>query len=557
MKKIKHYILAILVVFVGNSCGEEFLDILPEDQAVLDDYFQNETQIQSVTGSLYSRPWFNFNDKFSWAAGDGMAGDLYNDYQDEGQLFFFTYSATNSIIFNAWASLYDVITISNTIINDMPRIASKNGVSQDVINRGLGEAHFMRAAAYFFLTEFWGDVPIVENPVEKISSNDLDLPRNTQSSVYEFIRRDLVFASENLPPTSSPGRVTTWSAKGMLAKVHVTIAQYTKSQEHFNLAKQYALDVIDNSGLSLTANYGDLFKIQNNNSPESLFALQWSNNNWGVGNSRQAVFGRNSFITGNDECWGGSKSATYSFMQNLATNAGVDGQGNPMKDPRTRDLIMTLGETYPEIHGYTYNIVTVDPAGGGDLEYKAPLLNNIKKYIVGTQDDAGVPIKNQGVPLNQYMLRLADVYLVYAEAEIGLGSSTTDAKALEVFNAVRTRGNGALGKLLPRTAITFENIMNERRVEFGMEGIAWYDVKRRFYRNPDETINYLNAQNRAVTLTQITGWQGDRNVWDAYALENPPTPVTVNANSFRLPIPGDEAAINPRFAEEPVDYVFE
>src|SRR5688572_25776700 len=197
MKKITNYTLAFLLSFVGISCGEEFLDVVPQDQAVLDDFFKNETQIQSVTGSLYSRPWFNFNDKFSWAAGDGMAGDLYNDYQDEGQMFFFTYSATNSIVFNAWSSLYDVITIANTIINDMPRIATKNGVSQEVINRGLGEAHFSRAVAYFFLSEFWGDVPIVENPVANISGNNMNLPRNTQTSIYEFIRRDLVFAAEN------------------------------------------------------------------------------------------------------------------------------------------------------------------------------------------------------------------------------------------------------------------------------------------------------------------------------------------------------------------------
>jgi len=555
MKKITNYILAFLLSFVGISCGEEFLDVVPQDQAVLDDYFKNEIQIQSVTGSLYSRPWFNFNDKFSWAAGDGMAGDLYNDYQDEGQLFFFTYSATNSIVYNAWISLYDVITISNTIINDMPRIASKNGVTPDVINRGLGEARFMRAAAYFFLTEFWGDVPVVENPVEKISSNDMELPRNTQLSVYKFIMRDLLFASENLPTSSSPGRVTSWSAKGMLAKLHVTVGQYSKSQQDFNLAKEYALDVIENSGLSLMPNYGDLFKIANNNNQESLFALQWSNNNWGVGNSRQAVFGRNSIVTGNDEAWGGGKSATNSFIENMITNAGTNAQGQPIKDPRMREIVMTLGEKYPEVHNYTYNIVTPNPDGGGDLEYKAPLLNNLKKYIVGTQDDAGVPIKNQGVPLNQYMLRLADVYLLYAEAELGLNGSTTDAKALEVFNKVRTRGNGAYGKLQPRTSLTFEQLMSERRVEFGIEGIAWYDVKRRFYRDETEAIDYLNKQKRGVTLVQKNGWQGDRNVYEAYELRQPTTPVNINANSFKLPIPGDEAAVNPRFADEPVDYV--
>jgi hypothetical protein len=99
--------------------------------------------------------------------------------------------------------------------------------------------------------------------------------------------------------------------------------------------------------------------------------------------------------------------------------------------------------------------------------------------------------------------------------------------------------------------------MNERRVEFGMEGIAWYDVKRRYYRSESEAISYLNSQNRAVTFEQIEGWQGDRNTYDAYVLEDPTSPVTVTGNSFKLPIPGDEAAINPAFALEPVDYEFE
>ncbi len=100
-------------------------------------------------------------------------------------------------------------------------------------------------------------------------------------------------------------------------------------------------------------------------------------------------------------------------------------------------------------------------------------------------------------------------------------------------------------------------LMSERRVEFGIEGIAWYDVKRRFYRDETEAIDYLNKQNRGVTLVQKNGWQGDRNVYEAYELRQPTTPVNINANSFKLPIPGDEAAVNPRFADEPVDYVLE
>ena len=66
---------------------------------------------------------------------------------------------------------------------------------------------------------------------------------------------------------------------------------------------------------------------------------------------------------------------------------------------------------------------------------------------------------------------------------------------------------------------TYEQLMSERRVEFGIEGIAWYDVNADIIVTKAEAINYLNAQNRAVTLTQKNGWQGDRNVYDAYEVE--------------------------------------
>ncbi len=56
-------------------------------------------------------------------------------------------------------------------------------------------------------------------------------------------------------------------------------------------------------------------------------------------------------------------------------------------------------------------------------------------------------------------------------------------KHWKYFNKVRTRGNGSYGKLQPRTSLTYEQLMSERRVEFGIEGIAWYDVKRRYYRD--------------------------------------------------------------------------
>lgn len=553
--------LAGLLTFSTSACKEEFLDILPYDQPTVDAFYTSQAEIRAVTATLYGRPWFTYNDKFSWAVGDGMSGDLYNDYLHEGQLFFFSFTDNNDIISQGWRGLFNVVAFANSIINDMPRIAAGNGVSEDAINAGLGEARFIRGFAYYLLTEHWEEVPIIENAAQLIANDNIRVPKNTTSSLYEFIIRDLEFAAQHLPSADGNGRVTEWSAKGLLAKVHVTRGQRTGSADDFSKAQSYAREVIEQSGYSLMPNYADLFKIENNNNQESLFALQWLGGTWGLGNSRQAVFGRNARLTGNSEAWGGGKGATINFQENVAQNAGG------RQDLRQPAIYMTLGDHYPEIWkdrgGYTYNIVTVDPESGEHLDGMGNQLNHIKKYIVGTREDAGTPINNQGVPLNQYMLRLADVYLIYVEAAIGTAESTSDGTALAYLNTIRERAG-----LAPRTSVTFEQLLRERRVEFGMEGINWLDVRRYFHRNPQAALAYLNNQERERIYARSVDESGDVNSYEGYvevgansahpAADNI-SPTVVTASAMVLPIPQGEVTQNPNLAPgaEAVDYNFE
>ena len=136
---------------------------------------------------------------------------------------------------------------------------------------------------------------LLKNSTAIVVSNDFFLPKNTRSSVHEFIRRDLEFASQNLPASGTPGRVTKWSALTLLAKLHLTIASdlsNPKSAENFDLAKQFSQEVITQSGLNLMPNYADIFKYENNNNEESLFALQWMEGAYALGNSRQANWAR-------------------------------------------------------------------------------------------------------------------------------------------------------------------------------------------------------------------------------------------------------------------------
>ena len=571
MKRYIKYFLTIILAFSLNACSDEFLDFVPIDQATVGSWYRNADEIRQATASMYGRPWFNYNDVFGWTAGDLLAGDMHHNWDQEGQFFYLSYNENNTHIANGWQGLYDVISFANPIIDDMPTIASGYGVSEEVINAGLAEARFIRGMAYYILVEFWETVPILEKPAEKIASGQIQLPKNTTASVYEFVRRDFVFAAENLPDVDLPGRVTSWAAKGMLAKLHVTLGQRAiggasyGSLNDFTIAANYAADVINNSGRSLFSNYENMFKIENERNPEILFAIQWINGGWGLGNSRQARFARHTRITGDSQAWGGGKCMTSNFMNTLAQNAENE------TDTRKRAIYMETGDHYNYIAtnegGYTYEIVSRDEEGI-QVETQTPLLNNVKKYVVGSVDDHGYVISNQDSPLDTYLLRLADVYLLYAEALLADGSSLTGGPGYEAYLAVRERA----GLKPPADGnMTYQDLFNERRVEFALEGLSWFDIKRRYYRNSNEALAYLNSQNRTDRYFRIDPNDNKENDPTGYELvsaggvgsnpdniNNDPT-VTFNASKMILPIPGREVVTNPmlRADVEPVEYVFD
>jgi starch-binding outer membrane protein, SusD/RagB family len=583
---IKHF-LATVLIFLFSSCTEEFLDFVPETQATVASWYRNDQEIRQATASLYGRPWWSYTDVFQWVAGDLLPGDVYHDWDEEGAFFMVSQNEANRHLLDGWRGLFNVVSYANLIIDDMPPVASGYGVSQNVIDAGIAEARFFRAAAYYQLVEYFGDVPIIEKPAAKVAANDLQTPRNTAADVYEFIRRDLVFAAENLPATDVPGRVTSWAAKGMLAKLHVTIGQRkvgnsgfpSTTTDDFAAAAAYAEDVINNSGLQLQNNYEDMFKVQNEHNPEILFAIQCINGGWGFGSSRQARLARNIEITGDGTAWGGGKCVTVDYMRNLADNA--EGE----TDLRKRAIYMENGDYYnyvaTEDGGYTYEIVVRDDK---DVELYGSTngLNNLKKYIVGNDKDHGYPITNQDSPMDLYMLRLADVYLLYAEAKLGSGSQLVGGAGYAEYVAVRTRA----GLKAPADGnMSYEDLFDERRVEFGLESQSWIDIKRRYYRNSSETLAYLNSRGRAAAYRRILEATTQENDPAGYELvysdkdqTNPgniPSPPgayigtgsrtgntnNLSVNSFTdgvmtLPIPVTEVVANPKLADEPVPYEF-
>jgi hypothetical protein len=177
----------------------------------------------------------------------------------------------------------------------------------------------------------------------------------------------------------------------------------------------------------------------------------------------------------------------------------------------------------------------------------------VKKYVIGSPADNGGLGSEQNENINTYMFRLADVYLIYADAILGNNASTSDARALQFFNAVRARAGVA-----PKTSISYADLLLERKVEFAYEGHAWYDWKTWYYFDPTDAIAYYSNQNRGqYNISYNNGhpfvtWLNDAT--NPMALG--PHTYTISPNNVDLPYPESDLLVDPALSETPVAFDF-
>jgi hypothetical protein len=528
MKSIHKIIITLLCAAAVAGCKKSFLDRPSNSQISSLNFYKTTSDLRLATASLYGgAQWFQWNTAAMIPIGDVLSGTGSFQYSNDiVQVFTRTITAQNGLVTNGWVGLYNVIGQCNGVINAIQTQADPSISAADK-NAAIAEAKFVRAVAYYHLAIYWGAVPIIEDNSKLIK--DPLLPRNIVSDVYKFVAKDLTFAAQNLPKTDEKGRVTTWSAQGMLGKVYLTMAGVGKSgsrdQALLDSAKKYAGNVCKNSNLNLLPSYYDLFKAQNNDNPESLFALQWAAGvGYGNGNAMQLYFAPSADILPQKIGGWQALQPTYDLYRMYAAKDTV----------RRKATIMLNGDFYPELNA----------AGGG---YKATG-TGLKKHIIGNDKDNNSPtMDGWSSPEHNAILRLADVYLVYAEAILGNNSTTSDGDALTYFNKVRARAGVDIV-----TAITPASLRTERRVELAFEGQYWIDLVRYSYYDPSNAVQFLNNQDATHGRISFTYDPTTKKA----TRDTTATPITLPAtvNSFTLPIPSSEVTTDPKLAQPPVPY---
>lgn len=546
---ILKYTLAIAGILSFSSCAKDFLEQKNTYQISQDNFFDNDEAVSQAVMPLYSYVWYDFNDKFYYGMGDGRANNITAQYSDYVYPYTnFTETGLSTGLTEAWGALYSVVAQANNTINNIANNSTAN-VSETAKIQGIAEARFMRGLAYWYISSLWGCAVIYNNTQDLV--NNYVVSPNPVADGIEFAIRDMEYAAVHLPSASpATGRVNKYAAYAMLSRFYLSMAglttsgrydgsnvatdanRGTRNEYYLDAAKKAAAVVIEEGPYKLADTYAELFAPSTfNNNSESVFQLQFQAGAEGGLAQSMTRFLAWSTQVNQGNSWGGSTYCSYDLWEEFKEYEDQT-LGTKVDDAiRRHNCIASYGESYPELSANPEK-----PYVYGETENAGSQGANIKKYVIGTNAVNGFAVNNNS-GINTYMMRLAEVYLNYAEATLGNNGKTTDATALKYFNALRTRAGVAT-----KNSLTFEDIRHEFRVETAFEGLYWYFIVRRGYYQQQEMVNYVNHQHRNASYYKSA--THEYVLSEDYA-EPGPSVATATAKNLTLPIADTDQTKNP------------
>jgi starch-binding outer membrane protein, SusD/RagB family len=443
------YITLILVAFMG--C-EDFLSVNPQSELTQEAFPTTQEDALQTTNAVYAtlRDWHYHSGGFpilDFMSDDAHKGSNPNDgVNTQGPYEEFMHSPTQDGLDRWWNALYQGIRRANIVLERVSPIE----MDEQLKNRFLGEASFLRALYYFDLVRAFGGVPLVTE-VEP----PLEVQRSTVGDIYDLIEEDLLFAVENLPLKSGYGpndlgRATKGAAQALFAKVYLF-------QQDFVNAEEYAMEVILSGEYDLEEVFTNANGPEGEHGAESVFE---------VGAVTTAGAGGNQYA--NTQGVRGTPNRGWGFNRpsiNLREAFGED-------DPRRSGTIIELGDVIDGIviigDGTTPDETTDEEGNVIEIESY-----NRKVWIPGTSTDTQFGH-------NRRLIRYSDVLLMAAEA---LNENDKPGEALTYLNSVRERARHGDETILPDITETDKNllrdsIIEERRLELALEGHRFWDLVR-------------------------------------------------------------------------------
>ncbi len=455
---MKLKILTILfAATIFYNCSDDFLDKTKLGELTTENFFVTETNaFQSVVAAYSDLKDYRYVWTI-WCFGDVLSEDATysgsdNDVQAFALMESYNFPADNARIADRWQILFRGVNKANQAIDGISGmdVGLFKTMSQ---HRLLGEALFLRAYYYHELVITFGDVPLMTKTPTIVDKN---LTRSPIDQVYAQIEKDLITAADYLPAKSTlnmatdAGRITKAAANAMLSRVYL----YEKKYENCKIASKA---VFAESDYSLVASYSDVFKLSGENCSESILEITQYDSPGGA--SVGALNNNGNFHMLMMMPFG----TTYGFGLNqpkaTLAKAYMD-EGDSIRKHATMLTVDSLR-------------VWESAIDFAKLARNRTGYYNAKYYLKPAQRS----LQPRNNPTNIRLIRLPEVYLNYAEA-CTLHPTTVEGEdeARTYLNKVRERAH--LAKKNSKGDALFEDIMLERRLEFGGEGRRYWDIVR-------------------------------------------------------------------------------
>ncbi|KPL11835.1 MAG: starch-binding protein [Bacteroides sp. SM23_62] len=479
---MKKYLILLTVIFLALTACES-LDLNPLSEGSSETWFSTREEIRMALNDLYRQDFWYMNVE------DNGQGSWTDDWTSRNVVSEITGGTINGewgVVINRWRNSYKAITRANTILANLDKTVED--IPQVTLDQFAAEARFARAGMYSFLISHYGDVPYYTQELD--IDEAFTMGRTDKNTILQAIYDDYDYAIANLPESFASGqskRATKGAAMGMKAR----IALYN---EDWATAREAAKACMDLEVHSLHPDFRELFLTSTKNPSEIIFAIPRSVT---LGVSIGSSYPIRATITRNAGGWG-SWNPSWDLLAAFLCTDGLPIDESPLfnprdpfanRDPRCNETIVPfetehLGFMY-QPHPDTLQVLNFKTGSyqqNNDNRVNAQYASYnaliFRKFVDEDWSD-----DRQTDPDN-FILRYADVLLMYAEASIELGQ--IDQSVLDAINMVRARAyKVSIDQTDDYPAVTTTDqaelrkvLRIERRMEFVWEGLRYMDLIR-------------------------------------------------------------------------------
>lgn len=530
MKKIKFRLTSLAcLLFVLNSCTDD-LNVKPKDPNIFtaDDFYSRPGAYKQALAGVYGNlsltgtegPGSSFLQgvdagtsqygRCLWYLQNLTTDEVIWSYENDPgtrELQRNIWTAENPLILGMYSrTMVEVALVNEFLKQSTPELLERRGISGETaaeIEVYRNEVRVLRAMAYYNMLDLFGKAPfITENDPVNFAG-----PEYGAQQLFDFIESEIneVLPSLRTARTNEYGRLDQGVANMILAKLYLNAEVYTGQNMYTECAAK--CNEIIASGYSLSPQYLNNFKKDNENSPEMIFTLQSDGlvtQNYGP--TTVIINGQVGSLEQNGEsfgvsagAWGGALRVRKQFVEKFdGAQFNNDDRNTIISGDRPIDITSISNQAQGFIIGKFSNISS--------------------NGVVGPSSDF--------VDTDFPLFRLGDVYLMYAECAVRGAGGASATQALDYVNALRERANnGATNANITQSQLTLDFLLDERARELHWEAHRRQDLIR-FNRYTGGSYNWA--------------WKGNGSNGIAIS------------NIYRLfPIPNASLAANPNLTQNP------